>query len=358
MKRISRVGGLLLLPLVLAACGGDPDGPPPAGPAPDFDTLTVERQRAPRERSWDGVVEAVHQATLSAQTGGRVLELPFDVNDYVEAGQVVVRFTDVEQQSGQRRAQASLSAAQAGFNEAEADFRRISEVFERQLVSRAQYDQAVARRDAARAQLDAARAAVREAGELVDYTVVRAPYSGILTERFVEVGETVAPGQPLVAGLSLDRLRVQVDVPQSDVAAIRRHGRAWVVLGDGRRVEAEQVIVFPYADPQTHSFRVRLELPEADTGLQPGMTAKVAFMLDEGERLGVPVSALVQRSEVTAVYVVDDAGRVVLRQIRPGHRFNDHVEVIAGLSDGERIAADPLAARTWLAQQRREAGRD
>lgn len=358
MKRIARMGGLVLLPLVLAACGGDPDGTSQARPAPDFDTFTVERQLAPRERSWDGVVEAVHQATLSAQTGGRVLELPFDVNDYVEAGEVVVRFTDVEQQSGQRRAQASLSAAQAAFNEAEADFRRISEVFERQLVSRSQYDQSVARRDSARAQLDAARAAVREAGEMVDYTVVRAPYSGILTERFVEVGETVGPGQPLVAGLSLDRLRVQVEVPQSDIAAIRRHGRAWVVLDHGRRIEAEQVIVFPYADPLTHSFRVRLELPEADTGLQPGMTAKVAFMLDEGERLGVPVSALVQRSEVTAVYVVDDAGRVVLRQIRPGHRFDDHIEVLAGLSGGERVAADPLAARMWLAQQRQEAGRE
>jgi RND family efflux transporter MFP subunit len=345
MVPIARVAGLLLLPLLLSACAGEPEQAARQGAGPDFEILTVERLPAARERSWDGVVEAVHQATLSAQTGGRVLELPYDVNDYVEAGEVVVRFTDVEQQSGQRRAQANLSAAQAAFNEAEADFRRISEVFGRQLVSRAQYDQSVARRDSARAQLDAARAAVREAGELVDYTVVRAPYSGILTERFVEVGETVGPGQPLVAGLSLDRLRVQVEVPQSDIAAIRRHGRAWVVLGDGRRVEAEQVIVFPYADPLTHSFRVRLELPEADTGLQPGMTAKVAFMLDRGERLGIPVSALVQRSEVTAVYVVDDAGRVVLRQIRPGHRFNDQVEVLAGLSDGERIAADPLAAR-------------
>lgn len=358
MTRIARIAGLVLSPLLLVACAGERDAAPQAPRAPDIQTLVVERRSAPMERSWDGVVEAVHQATLSAQTGGRVLELPFDVNDYVEAGEVVVRFTDVEQQSGQRRAQAGLGAAQAAFNEAEADYRRISEIFQRQLVSRAQYDQAVARRDAARAQLDAARALVREAGEQVDYTVVRAPYSGILTERFVEVGETVGPGQPLVSGLSLDRLRVQVDVPQSDVAAIRRHARAAVVLGDGRRIDAEQVIVFPYADPATHSFRVRLELPEADTGLQPGMTAKVAFMLDEGERLGVPVSALVQRSEVSAVYVVDDAGRVVLRQVRPGHRFNDHIEVLAGLEHGERIAADPVEALTWLAQQRREAGRE
>src|SRR3546814_18515995 len=80
---------------------------------PGLAALTVQPASAPRERIWDGVVEAVNQATLSAQTGGRVLELPYDVNDYVPAGAVVVRFPADEPQSGQRRAQAALAAAQA-----------------------------------------------------------------------------------------------------------------------------------------------------------------------------------------------------------------------------------------------------
>ncbi len=342
-----RTFALAALAVGLAACGRD-QAAEVASTEPPLATLTVEPGAAPRERVWDGVVEAVDQATLSAQTGGRVTELPFDVNDYVKAGEVVVRFTDVEQQAAQRRAQAAFNAAEAAFREAEADYRRIAEMYERQLVSRAQFDQATARRDAARAQLDAARAALREAGEQVDYTVIRAPYSGILTERHVRVGETVRPGQPLVSGLSLARLRVHVDVPQSDIDALREHGKAAVLLPDGRRIEAERVTVFPYADPATHSFKVRLDLPEIETGLHPGMTVKAAFVLGESEQLRVPVSALVRRSEVTAVYVVDGA-RVSLRQVRLGHRVGEEVEVLAGLSPGERIAADPLAARLWLA---------
>src|SRR5690606_7938528 len=99
--------------LLLAACGQQ--APAPAERAPvAFETLEVKAVPSVRERHWDGVVEAVSQATLSAQTAGRVLELPFDVNDYVEAGQVVVRFTDVEQVSAQRRAEAALNAAQIG----------------------------------------------------------------------------------------------------------------------------------------------------------------------------------------------------------------------------------------------------
>ncbi len=349
-----RLASLLSTTLLLAACGGTPESTTPPPVDTGLATLQATPEPAMRERVWDGVVEAVNQATLSAQTGGRVRELPFDVNDLVQAGDVVVRFTDVEQQAAQRQAEAALRAARAAFNEAEAEYTRIRDIFERKLVSRTQFDQATARRDATRAQLESAEAAVRAAGEQVDYTAVRAPYTGIVTQRHVEVGETVRPGQPLISGLSLDRLRLNVSVPQSDVAAIREHGRAALLLADGRRLDATRVTVFPYADPQTHSFSVRVELPQAETGLQPGMIAKVAFVIGEAQRLRVPISALVQRSEVSGVYVVDAQGPR-LRQVRLGHRQGDRVEVLAGLAEGERIATDPVAAGLWLSARQRGA---
>jgi multidrug efflux pump subunit AcrA (membrane-fusion protein) len=115
--------------------------------------------------------------------------------------------------------------------------------------------------------------------------------------------------------------------------------------------------VFPYADAQSHSFKVRVELPEEETGLHPGMTAKVAFVVGETERVLVPRSALVQRSEVNAVYVVDSE-RVSLRQVRLGHRFGDRVEVLSGLKAGERIATDSLAAAAALVASRGRAGHE
>jgi RND family efflux transporter MFP subunit len=358
MSPSSRTLSLALLSaLMLAACGADP-APPAARSPVAFETLEVAVESAPRERAWDGVVEAVNQATLSAQTAGRVLELPFDVNDYVEAGQVVVRFTDVEQVSASRRAAAALSAAQADAAEAELSYRRTEELVGKQLLARASLDQARARRDATRAALESARAGVSEAGEQVDYTVIKAPYSGIVTERLVEVGESVRPGQPLMSGISLDRLRINVEVPQSDIQAIREHGAATVILPDGRRIEASGVVIFPYADPKTHSFRIRVELPEASTGLQPGMTVKTAFKTGDASRILLPASALVSRSEVTAVYVVDASQRVSLRQVRLGQRFGERVEVLAGLSAGERVAADPLAALAHLAGTAPEPGHD
>ena len=334
----------LALACVLAACGRAAPDAPVASAASELAALTLQPEAAPRERIWDGVVEAINQATLSAQTAGRVVELPFDVNDYVPAGEVVVRFTAVEQQSGQRRAQAGLAAAQATATEAEANYQRIADVFAKKLVARAQFDQATAQRDAARAALESARAAVREAGEQVDYTVIRAPYSGILTQRHVELGETVRPGQPLVSGLSLNQLRVNVEIPQSDMVTVREHAKASVLLADGTRLAAARMVVFPFADPATHSFKVRLDLPESETGLQPGMTVKAAFVIGEAERLLVPLSALVRRSEIAGVYVLGERGPQ-LRQVRLGHHYGERVEVLAGLAAGERIALDPNAAR-------------
>src|SRR5690606_39054794 len=172
-----------------------------------------------------------------------------------------------------------------------------AEIHERKLIAKAQLDQAVARRDAARAALQSAQAALSEVTQQLDYTVVRAPYSGIVVKRHVQIGEAVQPGQALISGVSLKELRVNVQVPQSAVDAIRRFAAADVLLdGDGaRRVAAAKVTVFPYADPDTHTFSVRLDLPAEETGLYPGMTVKAAFVVGEAQRLLLPASALVQR---------------------------------------------------------------
>jgi RND family efflux transporter MFP subunit len=340
----------LIVAAMAMVCGcSAPSAPPKAIARVELATITVAPETTRREQAWDGVVEATNQATMSAQTSGRVLELPYDVNDYVEASAVIVRFTNVEQQSGQRRAQAQIASTQAAFDEAQANYTRIAEIYARKLLAKAQLDQATAQRDSARAALQSAQASLREVSQQLDYTVVRAPYSGIVTKRFVQIGESVQAGQPLIAGVSLNELRVNVQVPQSAVDAIRRYHAADVLLDSegARRVTAAKLTVFPYADADAHTFSVRLDLPPQETGLYPGMTVKTAFAVGEAQRLLIPDSALVQRSEVSGVYVVAN-NQVSLRQVRLGHRFGDRIEVLSGLSAGDKIASDPNAAALYL----------
>jgi RND family efflux transporter MFP subunit len=313
-------------------------------------TLTTAYETTPRERIWDGTVEAVNRATVSAQTSGRVAAILYDVDDFVEAGAVIMRFTDTEQRAALSRAQAAAQEAEARFTEAESEQRRIAAMYESRTVAKALYDQAQANFSAARARREAARAGVTAATEQLDYTQVRAPYAGIVSERHVQLGELVRPGEPLMSGLSLEQLRVSVDVPQSMIDPIRRIGKARVYAGD-RVVAAESLTFYPIADPKTNTFRVRVNLPAGSASLYPGTFVKVGFVVGETERLLLPSTTIVQRSELTAVYVVND-DTAELRQIRAGRTYGERVEVLAGLAAGERVATDPVAAGVYLRNRR------
>ncbi|MEN8180325.1 MAG: efflux RND transporter periplasmic adaptor subunit [Pseudomonadota bacterium] len=317
----------------------------------ELETAKVELQESPREFLLDGTVEAINRTTISAQTSGQVQEILFDVDDYVEQGEVLIKLKDTEQKARLRQAEADLKEAIARLQEAGDEFKRISGMHEKKLVSQSQMDKATAALKSARARQDAASAGLVQASEQFEYTRVKAPYSGIVTERHVQMGEVASPGQPLISGISLDQLRVVVDVPQSLIPTIREQGRARVLL-DGEALEAVKLTIFPYAHAGSNTFKVRVDLPEGVSDLFPGMFVKTAFVTGIKKELVVPRKSVVYRSEVTAVYVVGKDGRITFRRVRTGHPTgNGMIAVIAGLSNGEEVALDPIAAGAELKRQ-------
>lgn len=303
------------------------------------ETVPASYVTVSQQRILDGVIEAEHQATISAQTAGRVVKINYDVDDFVSKGNILIQFRD-------REAQAALKAAQANFSEAEAEFNRVKDIFAKKLVAKAALDKAEARFKSAQAQLDSAK-------ENLEHTVVRAPYSGIVVKRHIEVGELAQPGRPLMTGLSLEALRVSLNLPQDVIHEIRKHAKAEIILPGGRRVMASKLVISPYADDTSHAFHARATLPADDYGVYPGMFCKVAFVTGEEQRLLVPSSAVTQRSEVSAVYIKDNNGKLHYRQVRVGRRLPDKqaVEILAGLTENEQVVLDPVQAAAELKQQ-------
>ncbi len=324
-----------------------------------LENATAEYLELPREYRLDGVVEAVKQATVSAQTQGRVEEILFDVDDFVEKGSLIVRLRDTEQKARLIRAQANLKEVDARLQNARKEYSRIKGIFEKRLISRAAMDKADTTLKAAKARQDAARAGLAQAKEQFGYTLVRAPYSGIVTHRYVELGEVASPGQPLMRGLSLDQLRVSVDVPQSLIPAVRRIGTARVQLPGKHYIPAEKVTIFPFAHHGSNTFKVRLDLPKGVKQLFPGMFVKTAFVVGSHRQLLIPQSAVVYRGEVTGTYVITPGGLVSLRHIRVGHRTGDDMmEILSGLDEGEKVALYPINAGVLLKRQQAEQDRD
>lgn len=318
---------------------------------PVLDTAAAEFRTLAREYRLDGIVEAVNRTTVSAQTQGQVQEILFDVEDYVEKDMVVARLKDTEHRTRLAQADADLKSAAARLEQARDEHARVLGLFEKKNVSESAMDQATADLAAAQAQLDSATARVEQAQEQLEYTQIRAPYSGIVTHRHIEVGESASPGQQVMSGISLDQLRVIVDVPQSVISEVRQGSGARVYISPDEVIESKGLTIFPFADMGSNTFTVRLELPDGIKALFPGMFVKTGFEIGAKEELTIPAKAVVLRSEVTAVYVVADDGRVSFRQIRLGRSTDDSVVVLAGLSAGERVALDPIAAGIALKSQ-------
>ncbi|BBS86426.1 efflux RND transporter periplasmic adaptor subunit [Aeromonas media] len=326
------------------AAAGEPIAPL-TEPSQTEPLLTVAPQPVTDWLTLDGTVSAIHQGTVAAQTSGRVSRMLVDVNDQVQAGQPLLEISGKEQFAAVTGAEARLARAQAQQVEAERQLARFQALIAKGVITRAQLDNAQATDRAARAEVNAADAALTQAREAYGYTRILAPYAGVVTKRLVELGETVAPGTPLLSGFSLDELRVEVELPQSALTLAGQPADVQVLLPDGKTVTPAKLTRFNYADSQSHAFRLRLDLPPHTAGVLPGMWLKVQLKQGERQVLQVPERALLRQGEFNGVYLQQPAGWA-LTPVRVGHCLAGQCEILAGLQAGDTLAPD-----AWAQQQ-------
>ncbi|HAI69388.1 MAG TPA: efflux transporter periplasmic adaptor subunit [Gammaproteobacteria bacterium] len=331
----------------------------PTGFAAEADSsltvVSVVSQTIDKEYVVDGVVEPIKRALITAQTSGQVLEVNFDIDDFVKKGSTLVHLKSIEQKSSLEQVNAQVVEAKAHLNAAHKEYNRIKQLRTKRVASAAQFDKADADLKAAKARVKAAVAQVTQASQQVQYTTITAPYSGIVIERHIEPGEIALPGQPIMSGFSMSGLRVVAKVPQSQIEAVRQYKKTQVILesySKTRRFKSKKLTIAPYADAQTHTFKVRVDLPKKAPDVYPGMFTKVAFVVGQEQRLMIPTKTVVYRGEVRAVYVVDKAGQISMRQVRLGREHAEQIEILAGLEAGEQIATKPVDATILLKAQR------
>ena len=315
-------------------------------------TIVVKSEQFKQYTHLEGIVEAIQQATLFAQTSGRVIKLNYDVDDFVKKGNVIARLRNTEQKARFKQAQAGLDAAKAQSKEAELEFARVSDLYKKKLVSASLKDKADAGLKSAKAQLNAAKARADEASEQLDHTVIRAPFSGTVTKRHIEVGETLQAGQAIISGVAKqDALRFNVQIPQRLIEKARKLSDVDIVLDNGRYITANQITIFPTADTKTHSFQLRAQAFTNLHRLYPGMFVKVAIETGVANEIVVPVSSVVHRSELNAVYVLTADNIIQFRAVRIGQTRADQQIILAGLKEGDVVITDPNKAAIAIKTQ-------
>ena len=323
-----------------------------------------------------GYVVARRMATVSAQITGRVKEVTIEEGMRVEAGQVMATLDPIDADA-QRRLYASQAEAArsqidsigAQLREAEANAERLGPLVRQQLVSQAQYDQAIAQRDALRAQLAVTRRNAQVAGEQLrisevnlDHTVVRAPFSGVVIAKAAQPGEIVSP---LSAGggftrtgigtiVDMDSLEVEVDVGEAYIGRVRPKMPVEATLNSypDWKIPAEVVAIIPAADRGKATVKVRVALQEKDDRIVPDMGVRVSFLeaakADAGEAqpqgVRVPAGAVIDHDGGKAAFVARDDGTVELRTLKVGGKLGSDVQVLDGLAPGETVVIDPPPA--------------
>ncbi len=387
MKTKAIMVAVILLPLLTAACGKKPEASaekPPVITGVKVEKVAVEPVGDFYEAT--GTVRAKTSTVLSAKIMGTVTSLRVREGDRVSAGQTLIEIDNRDATAQLQKAQAglrqaeqgvaeveqSISAAQSSKAAAEANKRlavstlnRYQVLLDRKSVSPQEFDEVKTRASVAeaeadraekmlqmlaakkkqvQAQIDQAKADIMAAQVFVGYSRVVTPISGIVTAKQIEIGSTATPGTPLLTIEDDRNYRLEAAVEESQIGKVKLKDRALVKIDAHGADELEGAVaeILPAADPMSRSYTVKIDIP-GQSQLRSGLYGTARFSRGERQAIAIPAKAIVQRGQLTNVFIVDESNIARLRLIKTGKAFGDRVEILSGLSDGDRVAVDGIA---------------
>lgn len=358
--------GVLCAGLILAGCGGEVRKNETAAAAAPIavETVAAAAEQWPAGYQAVGTVRARSAALISSKVMAFVREVSVQAGDRVRADQVLLTLDARDLDSNYRRAEAgrdearsaqaeadqALAAAQAQLDLAKATFGRMQELFDKKSISNQEFDEAAARRKSAEAasQMAAAKGAqvrariaqaeqeVQAAGIMRSYAVIRAPFAGIVTARTVEPGSMATPGAPLLTIEREGAYRLEAAVEESQVRSIRAGQAVSVSLEAlGRTLDARVSEIVPSVDAASRAYTVKIDLPPL-AQLRSGMFGRAVFSSASRSVLAVPAAAVAERGQLQSVMVAD-GGAAHTRIITAGRKSGGKLEVLSGLSAGEKV---------------------
>jgi len=275
-----------------------------------------------------GTVRAKLHATLEAKVAGRIEQMPVVAGQAVKAGELIA-VLDV------REIQAKLDQAKAMLDQAKRDHDRFAVLLQQKAVTQAEYDGMDAR-------FRVAEGSVLEAETMMGYARVTAPFDGVVSRKFADVGDLATPGRPLVEIEDPKALRLEADIPEALIGHVQPGAKLAIRISTVKEaIEGMVSEISPAADPNSRTFRVKFELPDAP-GLRLGLFGRVAIPLGEVALPRVPASALVQRGQMEMVFIVADQ-KAQMRLVKSGKHYDDEVELVSGVDPGEQVVVEGAA---------------
>jgi RND family efflux transporter MFP subunit len=333
----------LLLALSLAGCGEQAVHEAGDLPPVNVTVVTVTAQSTEEPVAYSATIQAAEQAQIATKVIGRVEAMHVNEGDVVKKGDRLANLRSDEVDAKLSQADAGIAEATAHFENAERDLERFQSLFEKKAVTQKELDNVRVAYESARARLQVARESKKEVEEMLKYVRITAPFDGVVTKKFVDVGDMAMPGQPILNVEQIDELEAVATVPEGEIGRFTVGMPVVITIpmktADSPRKEyagdITQIVLS--ADPASHQFRIKAVLTTQDEGIKPGMFARITVSKQGKDALMAPVVALFQRGQLEGVFVVDAESRARLRWIRTGRTIGEYREILAGLESGEQV---------------------
>jgi multidrug efflux system membrane fusion protein len=307
--------------------------PPPA----QISAVTATVEAVPRSATGIGALAAIHQVTVSPEVGGRVTGIFFEAGATVQAGDPLAQINDAPDQADLRNFEAQAHMTQLTLERSQA-------LLKRQFAPQETVDQN-------QTQLDQARAQILKTEAIIAQKLIRAPFTGRLGIRQINLGQYLVPGAPIVTLTDLSTLYVNFTLPSQLRAEIKVGQRVDVTTDafTDRKFSATVTAIEPQISADTRTMQVQATMPNPDDALLPGMFVNAAVVLPvEPDRVVLPETAVDYTLYGDSVYVIrqdgsDSSGKPVLRAVRmpvkTGPRWDDKVAILDGVKAGDRVVA-------------------
>lgn len=320
--------------VLLSACAKTVEAPPPSAAHERRAKVQIAMPSAQRlELSWKGSGKLIadRAAELVTEVSGIVEQVLVEEGDAVKAGQVLMVLDSERSALEVRRLQAEL-------NKLEGEHKRLVKLGAQSLVSRDQIEAASFDLAARRAALDLAQLTVAKAS-------IRAPFAGVITSRMVKLGHNLKSMQPVVAIADLESLRLELNLPEREAAAVHEGMAAEVVIDalGGSAFKARVDRVRPVVDRASGTVVALLAIDAGNVQLRPGLFARASIVLGEVENaLMVPRTAVDRQGDGQIVYVVD-AGSARARSVQTGEMHDGLLRIVAGLDADQAVIVSGLS---------------
>lgn len=333
-------GIILISLLILMSCGNKKDKQEKVNA-----DVTVKLEKASLENnpdilSFSGKIEAETHSNISTRIMGQIAKIYVVPGQKVKKGDLLMNIKSNDIKAKKSQVNANLTAAKSAFSNAEKDYKRFKVLFSKGSASQKEMDDVTTRYDMAKANLKAVKQMGKEVDELLRYADIRAPYSGVITKKYMNEGDMASPGMPLLAIEKNGSFIVKARIPESEISLVKKGDKVKVkvkALGDVI-VNGEISEVNPSAIYTGNQYEARVALlPDIENidKILSGMYVSVLLAKGGIPAIMIPKNVLVKRGQLTGLYVLSTSGTAMLRWVRTGKSIGDKIEILSGLGNGE-----------------------